>query len=231
MKTGRIPGKIALLAVLLLLLTACAPKTGRVTNEQLLALRETYPLHNTVSVIGDSDYSRFQTWKEIEAFRYHAALELELTGDWTEKAIASGPFEDEAVNEAIGMTQVVGILHRAKVRRVLWGGEELQKGDEITLIFGSTIVMNTPFLEEVFRPGQRYVCLVNDSRGSDFGVDDLYAVGFNGTYYVSDDGAVVSVTDNIRCLASCSGMYMDTFAETLQTSLPARPDVEGPETE
>lgn len=220
----RVRGLAALLA--LLLLTACAPKAERVTDEELRALRAEYPYDDRC---GTADLRVLESFDDLTGFfLMDCAAVLTLTGDWERRTVTLAPADGAPDGPGLEMT---GVLCRARVDQVLCGEDYLEGQDEITLYLGSTQTAGMFSLRDVFVPGSQLVCLLHrDSAKNPFAEDEaLYSTAKWAAYYLTPEGAVLSVM-SMPGLDECSGLYLDAFAQRL-ASLPARPDVEGPETE
>ncbi len=229
---------IALLlsSALLLMCLGCSvqteeyPDTGleRVTEEELALLREEYPLSNELSYTASYDFTNYQSWDGFLTLADICAVAVvEISGERFTNTVSVNPFSDNTANNAIGAQELVGQFMPAKVVQVLAGSMDVAEGGEIALAFGANGVAPPAILDAAYSEGQRYVCFLRDANniGLSYTVDDMYSVGKYCTYYLTDSGVLLSMTDHIACISECSGMYLNAFKAEMEELFEA-PDAE-----
>ena len=230
-------GTALLLLLALLLLASCAraPKPERVSEEELAHLRLEFPCNDARSSLAMSmdpkkAYPTFEKLLGIdnpylEMPDFYAVVAIRMTeDDWYTLGESVQPFQDAALNEQAqqrtpDLFQIVWPVHDAVVEQVLWGGEDLEPGDTITLGFGADGYVGGMQLERCYFADGRYVCFLLDRRDSSFHCDRLFSSSKNYTYYLSDQDVLASMTSTPG-LDECSGMYLDAFAERVRGLLP-----------
>ncbi len=220
MKKDRCRAAGAMLCVLMLLFALCAcasePQPERVSDEELAQLREQYPYNDkTPGVLGQlseitTGITTFEEYANRETL--DTVVALEVIGDWYYLDGSISVYGDEAL-DAYAPSWASTMEHKvidAKVEKVLWGNSELQKGDIVTLSFGSTRVSEGRDNESVFLPGERYVCLMQDFYDNIYQKEGLYRASKDYTYYLTEQDVLISVT-SILGADDASGMYLDAF--------------------
>ena len=213
----------------LLLLASCAraPKPERVSEEELAHLREEYPISDELSPVASYDFDPFQTWEGMaQKTTPYTVVVLEITGNRFVNTIYASPFSNAQANAAVGLQRLDGQFIPAKVLKCLGGEFELKEGDKIALGFGANVVAPPAILDAAYQAGNRYVCILKDVSSLNLGytVENAYLATKYQTFYLTDNDVLLTMTSHLACLNECSGMYLDTFEETLREALP--PDAE-----
>lgn len=221
----------------LLLLASCAPvpQAERVSDEELKHLRQEFPCNDARSSLAlsmdpEKAYPTFEKLLGIDnpylkMPDFYAVVAIRMTeDDWYTLGESVQPFQDAELNEQAqqrtpDLFRIVWPVHDAVVEQVLWGGEDLEPGDTITLGFGADGYVGGMELERCYFADGRYVCFLLDRRDSSFHCDTLFSSSKNYTYYLSDENVIVSMT-SVPGLDECSGMYLDAFTERVCSLLP-----------
>ena len=120
---------------------------------------------------------------------------------------------------------LLGQGYDVKVSEVLWGGEGINKGDIITLGFGSTLITDGLDIEKVFQIGNRFVCFLEDWRNAEiFHHESLFVTTKDHLFYISKDEVVLSVT-SVPGADEASGLYLNSFEALVNETL-GPPDAE-----
>lgn len=219
---------ILLCAILLIsCFASCAAKPERITDEELKALREQYPYDEQTPIMASVSYDDVQNWEEVmAAIDPYAVVVLEFSGEWFSGTAPHSPLPDvdpEDLPEAVG--SISALFHPAVIDKVLWGGEGLEKGEEITLRFGA--IWRLKELTPTYQEGGKYVCFLFDSLENNYNIPSYY-VEKTETWHLVDQDVILAATPYIKCVDDCSGMYLNTFETfinaTFETYLP--PDAE-----
>lgn len=228
---------VILLSLLLILscLSACAkePNAYRVTEEELVKLREEYPYNDTSSALSysvpyDIAFPTFESFvtQMNTAEVLAAVVVLEFTGDWyTASNTTVKMYDDEELNQIVpGANRgVVWPVIDATVEQVVWG-QGIENGENITIGFGDISVVDGQELEKCFIPGQRYVCLLEPKNSDDFGLDSLYCIGKLNAYYLTNKNVLMSIV-SAKAADENSGLYLSSF-ETVVNETLGPPDAE-----
>ncbi len=231
----------ALLCCSFALLSACSRQTGqdyaaiaarlaateheeRIPDESLAALREQYPEVDNTHPTAFMDYSRWETLEDMRVLTNYAVAVIEPTGEIQTKTASMYPYDDPEANAAVGSIEMSANYCTAVVRQILYGGGDLEVGSEFQLLFQAY----TKEANSVFREGQLYVCFLDDARDLIYNIENSFAANVNWTFYVTDECALISVSDDVPCIRDCSGMYLDTFTTELNEAL-GTPDVVSPQ--
>lgn len=218
---------LAALVLALLLLAGCAPRTGSVSAEELAQLRETYPVDNAFLALSQSTKTNDEVWPTFQDLAYYndfyAVAILEMKGDWyTVTNTGVKMYDDDRLNNTIpGANRgLKWEAHDAVVQEILWGGEELEAGDTVTLGFGDVIVTAGDFLSRTYVPGGRYICFLAERDELGFNIEHFYATAKPVSYYLTDQDVVLSIMD-FAGAEECSGLYLRTFEERLLETMNA----------
>ena len=219
-----------------LLLSACAPKPERVTDEELTVLREKYPYNDKTSeAVNMMSYKKaYPTLDAVFGIISYQAVTsccavvvLELKKDWYDINTNVSVFDDEKLNAAAerrtpGIGNIRWMVHNAVVKDILWSSSNLKKGDTIVLGFGSTAMTAMADFELIYASGNRYVCFLYDESSLCFNVENLYSTSKAHSFYLTDKDVLLSVT-SAPGPDSVSGMYLPTFKQLVnETFAPAK---------
>ena len=222
--------KLLCLLAALMLLSACAqePRPERVTDEELAALREDYPvveygygsLSNGPSLETLVESGLYTTPESLMAdpeHPYYAAVIVTLQGEWRQLTGYASPFGDPVWDEALPSSagQITWEVLDAEIDEILWGGEGLAVGDTITVGFGDVGFLGAYPLEETFLPGGRYVFFLTPSTIFD---EPAYGAARSSAYYLTGDDVALSV-ENLPGAEALSGYYLPAFRGELQQML------------
>ena len=225
---------LAIVLAITSILSACTPslEDGRVTSESLAKLRKQYPYRDGNTATGqiesyDQMFPTFEDLAKSLVGNVQAVVILELTGDWyaaTNTEIR--PSSDEELNLALpgGNCGLTWVLHDAVVEKVLWGGEDINANDKITLGFGSLLATSGQDVESSYVKKQKYVCILEDRSEMNLGTDTLFGVGKLYTYYLTRQDIVLSLS-SAKCQDDNSGLTLTAFESLVNETL-GPPDAE-----
>ncbi|MBE6955459.1 MAG: hypothetical protein E7449_06060 [Ruminococcaceae bacterium] len=207
-------------------ITSCSiePLDQRVSADELEQLRVQYPYNDSVPPMASVSYSHLQTWEQISStLRVYAVVSLTLTDEWFSSDAPHSPIQGVKPQDVPApLNSVTGIFHPAVVDKVLWGGPDLEDGEEITLFFSA--IMPLDDLKETFKSDESYVCFLFDYRENNYNIPSFF-VEKEDTWHLTDSNVLVAASSHFACIDECSGMYLDAFQSEIVTYL-GPPDAE-----
>lgn len=213
----------------ILLLTACTAETlpytlpserqAFVTQNEIDELRKTYPVNNDLSSQASMSFGHMQSWEDYGEFNETAAVVvLEITGELYEKDKQLQPFDTAEQNEGFPVVTITQLFTPARVLQVLEGNADL-KGKDINLGWGSLGIVDPGNIGEIYQKDRVFVAILRPAPTSTDGVNNAFSLSEYATFYITDTGVVLPVTDFIACFNECEGMYVDTFTTTIKENL------------
>ncbi len=186
---------IGLCVLIVLLISGCKTSNAaeRIPPEELEQLRLVYPYN---------DKNRIQEeFAPITQFEDLSALQNNY----------DRPAFDAVICAVYGETEIIGnsVFASVTVEKALWGGKELQAGDDVFIGLGNPLTSyKRRDYEHCFFPGQRYVLMVNRAESEYVGT--YYPTNKYTAYYVTEDDIILSVTSEPG-IDECSGMTVSAF--------------------
>jgi len=239
-KLRRVICILFIFAFVLSFLASCARDSGAdyVTDQKLSNLRKKYKFSDTqpqtVSMLSyESAYPTFDAVLGINKYEkynsFSAIVVLEFEGDWYDVGTKIHMYDDDELNSVMesripGFGGLGWTVHDAIVRDVVWGSDQLDIGDRITVGFGSKVMTTGVGYEEIFTSDNQYVCFLFDESNLSFNIDNLYSTAKPYSFYLTDKDVILSVT-SAPGPDSVSGMYLDAFTTLVNETL-GPPDAE-----
>lgn len=221
-----------ILALLLLCSCAVAPKTGRVSEEELATLREAYPYYDGIHSAIDGSMAEYQKPETIFDF----FLAREYGQDpfiLAEICVVSEPYYTISWNNYTGQFKDLDAFRQqysdldeksasaifaygeqqvnARLTDILWGSNELTENVAFSLMLPKT---QPPDTVKVFQKGGRLICILVPAKfplAGSFPVLPHFSSKYL-TWHITENDVILSATSEPGP-DSFSGLYLESFKQ------------------
>ena len=221
---------VFLLALLFLCSCAAAPKTGRVSEEELAKLREAYPYYDGIHSLISVSMGQYQSTETL--FDFFSSQEHPYPYVLAEIRVISEPYYTTTHKDYPGrykdfddfkqrhpdldekMAYSIFADHEqqvdAKLMGVLWGSSELKKGTTFSLVVPD---LQPPDTVDLFQKDGRFICVLV-TRSDYFGPHSVlpHITTKYLTWHITKDDVILSATSEPGP-DSFSGLYLESFKQ------------------
>jgi len=189
---------IILTAILLLSTCSCAPEPTILSESEISALRESYPVADTLSHGAVS----FE-----QAFYLSCAIVTAEMNDDLEFGKRNARY-----NKDLYPLTNAGVYLPITIDKVLHGDGTLSEGDEIRIYLGSGQFF---YAHDAFTEGRQYIFFIAPGRDNSAYYDDtVFGGGEIFSAYITDDGYILPVTEK-GPFETHKGYSLDSYEDAL----------------
>lgn len=187
---------------------ASAPEPDILSEAEIEALREEYPLEDYSSTFSPS--VSFNAMMTIS----NAIAIIEVTDDWYTRAETISPVGDL---DAPFPGSLTCPYLPVKIETLLYSDGVLEEGDEISLYFGSTTFFGS---FDTYGVGERFLCFIGCGKGAAYYDDTVYSCSNMMSAYITEDEYILSV-DSKGPFKEFTGYSLDSYCEGLPKQIKA----------
>ena len=203
---------LLVLFVIIIALFSCAcasaPEPDILSEAEIEALREEYPLEDYSSTFSPS--VSFNAMMTIS----NAIAIIEVTDDWYTRTETISPVGDL---DAPFSNSLTCTYLPVKIEKLLYSDGTLEEGDEISLFFGSTIFFSNL---DTYGVGDRFLCFIGCEEGAAYYDDTVYGCSNMMSAYITEDEYILSV-DSKGPFKEFTGYSLDSYCEGLPKQIKA----------
>ena len=198
---------ISFFPVLTLLISLCAcaakPEPVILSAEEVEALRETYPLEDSMVMASSATF-------DYAFSKSNAVAVVEVIDEWEIRSMANSPLS--AVNGPPLSTDGPAYLP-VKINKILYSDGSLEEGDEINMFFGSTLFFDD---RDAYPVGGRFLCFIGEPGESSVYYDDtVHSCNLQMSAYLTPDDHILSITHK-GPFVDYTGYALDSYAVELE---------------